>query len=225
MRVMLADDSALFRQGLALLLTGAGIEVCAEARTPDEAVARAAESVPDLVVLDIRMPPTHTDEGVVAARELRRRHPEMGILLLSAHVEPALAERLLAETDGRAGYLLKDRVDDVETLTSALRRIQCGEAVLDAEVVSELFRRRRNVEVLTMLSEREREVLALMAEGRSNAGIAESLQVAVKTVEANVARIFGKLGLGRDSDPAALGDNRRVRAVLAWLRAHPIDRC
>ncbi len=224
MRVMLADDSVLFRQGLALLLAGAGVDVCAQARAPDEAVARAAETDPDLVVLDIRMPPTHTDEGLTAARELRRRHPSIGILLLSAHVEPALAERLLAETGGRAGYLLKDRVDDVDTLTSALARIQRGETVLDPEVVGELFRRRRNVEALEPLSERERDVLALMAEGRSNAGIAESLHVAVKTVEANAARIFTKLDLARDGDAAALGENRRVRAVLTWLRAHPADR-
>lgn len=222
MRVMLADDSALFRQGLALLMESAGVEVCAQARSAEEAVARAAWARPDLVVLDIRMPPTYTDEGLTAARQLRRHDPNIGILLLSAYVEPVLAERLLADTAGRAGYLLKDRVDDIDVLRSAVERILAGETVLDPEVVSELFRQRRNVTALAPLSERERAVLALMAEGRSNAGIADALHVAVKTVEANAARIFSKLELAGE-DPA-LGENRRVRAVLTWLQAHPTER-
>lgn len=219
---MLVDDSALFRQGLALLLESVGIEVAAHARTPDEAIARAALDPPDLAVIDIRMPPTNTDEGLATALTLRARHPGIGLLLLSAYVEPVLAERLLAASGGRAGYLLKDRVDDIDTLRAAITRILLGETVIDPDIVGELFRRRHNQHALAGLTEREQSVLGLMAEGRSNAGIAETLNVAVKTVESVVARIFVKLDLVRESDPAALGENRRVRAVLTWLRANPL---
>lgn len=221
MRVMLVDDSTLFREGLALLLAEAGVEVVDQARTADEALVRIERDQPDVVILDIRMPPTHTDEGLVAARALKQRWPGLGVLVLSAFIEPASAARLLHGSTGGVGYLLKDRVDDVETLRDALLRIGRGEPVIDPEIVRGLMHRRRRSAVLDGLSEREREVLRLMAEGRSNAGIAELVALAPKTVEAHVNRIFGKLGLLRSGEPASARENRRVLAVLAWLRANP----
>lgn len=218
---MLVDDSTLFREGLALLLAEAGVEVVDQARTADEALVRIERDQPDVVILDIRMPPTHTDEGLVAARALKQRWPGLGVLVLSAFIEPASAARLLHGSTGGVGYLLKDRVDDVETLRDALLRIGRGEPVIDPEIVRGLMHRRRRSAVLDGLSEREREVLRLMAEGRSNAGIAELVALAPKTVEAHVNRIFGKLGLLRSGEPASARENRRVLAVLAWLRANP----
>jgi DNA-binding NarL/FixJ family response regulator len=211
---MLVDDSTLFREGLANLLGAVGIEIAGTARTADEGIARIPSCLPDVVIMDIRMPPTFTDEGLVAAHQLKEKYPDLGVLLLSAHVEVASAARLLDGRHSGVGYLLKDRVDQVETLHDALARIRAGELVVDQDVVANLLRRRRNSSVLDDLSARERDVLQLIAEGRSNAAIAGQMHLAIKTIETNVAAIFGKLGLSQARD-----DNRRVLAVLAWLRA------
>jgi len=213
LRVMLVDDSVLFREGLAALLIPAGVAVTGFAATRDEAMIRIAANEPTVVIMDIRMPPTFTDEGLQAARELKASHPDLGVLLLSGHVEVASAARLFEEHSHGLGYLLKDRVDNIQTLVASLQRVARGELVLDPEVVEGLFRRRKNVRVLEQFSERERAVLQYMAEGRSNAGIAAEMNVAVKTVESYVASVFAKLGL-----PPSADDNRRVLAVLAWMR-------
>lgn len=213
LRVMLVDDSVLFRKGLAALLTPAGISVVGCVATPEEARVRIAACQPAAVVMDIRMPPTFTDEGMQAARQFKTDAPDLGILLLSGHVEVASAARLFDEHSHGIGYLLKDRVDSVETLVDGLNRVVRGELVLDADIVERLFRRRRNLRLLEQLSERERTVLQNMAEGRSNAGIAAQMHVALKTVESYVASVFTKLGL-----PPSADDNRRVLAVLTWLR-------
>jgi DNA-binding NarL/FixJ family response regulator len=213
LRVILADDSALFREGLAGLLAATGVEVVGQAATPAEATLRAAAERPDVVVMDIRMPPTFTDEGLQAAAHLKEKDPALGILLLSAHVEVASAARLFDEHSRGLGYLLKDRVDNVETLARDLHRVAAGELVLDPEVIQGLFRRRKNARLLHGLSERELSVLQNMAEGRSNAGIAAEMHLAPKTVESHVAAVFTKLGL-----PPSADDNRRVLAVLAWMR-------
>ena len=210
---MLVDDSVLFREGLAALLIPAGVAVTGFAATRDEAMIRIAANEPTVVIMDIRMPPTFTDEGLQAARELKASHPDLGVLLLSGHVEVASAARLFEEHSHGLGYLLKDRVDNIQTLVASLQRVARGELVLDPEVVEGLFRRRKNVRVLEQFSERERAVLQYMAEGRSNAGIAAEMNVAVKTVESYVASVFAKLGL-----PPSADDNRRVLAVLAWMR-------
>ncbi len=213
LRVILVDDSALFRDGLAGLLAAIGIEVAGCAATCAEAMVRVAADRPDVVVMDIRMPPTCTDEGLQAARRLKEDDPALGVLLLSAHVEVASAARLFDQHSRGLGYLLKDRVDNVETLARDLHRVAAGELVLDPEVIQGLFRRRKNVRLLEDLSERERAVLRNMAEGRSNAGIAAEMHLAAKTVESHVAAVFTKLSL-----PPSADDNRRVLAVLAWLR-------
>ena len=214
MRVVLVDDLALFRKGLAALLEAIGVEVVGQAGTAEEGLTQVALTTPDVVVMDIEMPPTFTDEGLVAARQLKERYPGIGVLVLSGHVRPAPAARLLDGQLNGVGYLLKQRVDDAEPLRDALDRIRRGELVLDSDVVQALLRRRQNAQPLAELSSREREVLALMAEGRSNAGIAQKMNLAVKTVEKSVASIFIRLELQTDTD-----DNRRVLAVLAWLRA------
>jgi DNA-binding NarL/FixJ family response regulator len=217
--VIIADDEALFREGLALLLRAAGMDVVDQARDATEVVVRAEHHRPDIVVMDIRMPPTNTDDGIVAAQELKRRFPGMGVLLLSAHVESASAARLLRDVEGGVGYLLKERVEDISSLCDVMRRIVGGEPVIDGEVVRGLLARQRPAHsLLDQLTDRETAVLALMAEGRTNAGIAHELCLADKTVEANVARIFTRLGLD-GSEAAATRSNRRVLAVLAWLRA------
>lgn len=213
LRVMLVDDSVLFREGLAALLAPAGVEVTGIAATRDEAMIRIAADEPTVVIMDIRMPPTFTDEGLQAARELKVRHPDLGVLLLSGHVEVASAARLFEEHSHGLGYLLKDRVDNIQALVASLHRVVRGELVLDPEVVESLFRRRKNARMLEQFSDRERAVLQYMAEGRSNAGIAAEMNVAVKTVESYVASVFAKLGL-----PPSADDNRRVLAVLAWMR-------
>jgi DNA-binding NarL/FixJ family response regulator len=213
LRVMLVDDSALFREGLAALLAQAGVEVTGFAATGDEAMVRIAADNPTVVIMDIRMPPTFTDEGLKVARELKADRPGLGILLLSGHVEVTSAARLFEEHSHGLGYLLKDRVDNIQTLVASLRRVAGGELVLDPEVVESLFRRRKNARMLEQLSGRERAVLQYMAEGRSNAGIAAEMHVVVKTVESYVASVFTKLGL-----PPSADDNRRVLAVLTWMR-------
>jgi len=214
MRVALADDSALFRRGLAMLLSAAGVEVVAEARTGVELVERVAVDPPDVVVLDIRMPPTFTDEGLATAEQLRTRHPGIGVLVLSTYAETPYAVRLLGSDSRGLGYLLKDRVDNAETLRDALVRLIAGESVIDPEIIARLLARQRTASTLRQLTGRERDVLRLMAEGRSNAGIGQKLCLSPKTVESHVASLFTKLRL-----PAAADDNRRVLAVLTWLRA------
>jgi DNA-binding NarL/FixJ family response regulator len=212
-RVVIADDSGLLREGLARLLQESGVEVCATAADPEGLVEAVLRTGPDVAIIDIRMPPTYTHEGAAAAMELRRQLPELGVLLLSQAVETHYASQLLDRYSERFGYLLKDRVLDVETLTGALRTIAAGGTVLDPEVVRHLMRRDSAADPLAALTDREREVLAVMAEGRSNSAICERLTVSPKTVESHIASIFSKLGLHGADD-----DHRRVLAVLAALR-------
>jgi DNA-binding NarL/FixJ family response regulator len=214
MRVVIAEDSMLVREGLRRLLTEHGCEVAGA--VPDGASLRraVAETEPDAVLLDIRMPPTFTDEGLTAAAELRATRPDTGIVLLSQYLESGYAMRLLEEMPAGVGYLLKDRVADVAVLLDALRRVREGECVLDPTIVTQLIRRPRVVDPLAALTPREREVLALMAEGRSNAAIAERLVLSPKTLEAHISRLLAKLDLPESPD-----DHRRVLAVLRFLRA------
>jgi DNA-binding NarL/FixJ family response regulator len=214
MRVVIADDELLLREGLARLLTDAGIEVVGTASTGEDLLRRVAVSRPDVALVDIRMPPTHTDEGLRAAEEIRASYPEVGVLVLSHHVESAYAMRLLADHPERSGYLLKDRISDIAVLTDALQRLTEGESVVDPTIVSRLLRRPRDPDPLAELTEREREVLGLIAEGRSNQAISDRLGLSPKTVEAHIRAIFMKLDLEEARD-----DHRRVLAVLAWLRA------
>ena len=214
MRVVIAEDAALFREGLVRLLQDRGHQVCAAVADGDALLAAATRHRPDVAVVDVRMPPTHTDEGLRAALELRRHHPETGVLVLSQYIETRYAARLLEGNASGVGYLLKDRVADVAEFADALARVAAGGTALDPEVVSQLLGAVRHAHGLTALTPREREVLSLMAEGRSNAGIAATLVISAGAVEKHVAGIFGKLGL-----PPAEGDNRRVLAVLRFLRS------
>jgi DNA-binding NarL/FixJ family response regulator len=213
MRVVVADDSLLTREGIVRLLADAGVDVVGQAEDPDTLIDEVRDLVPDVAVIDIKMPPTHTDEGLAAAREIGGRHPDIGILVLSHYLEPRYAMRLLEEHPARAGYLLKDRVSDVAVLADALHRVAEGECVIDPTIVARLLARRREGP-LQELTEREREVLALMAEGHSNEGIGERLFLSQRTVETHIRQIFLKLGL-RET-PAY---HRRVVAVLTYLRA------
>ena len=213
MRVVIADDSVLVREGIAALLTRAGIEVAGQASNADELMLKVRSYAPDVAVVDIRMPPTHTDEGLRAAHALRERHPGIGILFLSQYVEPAYALELLGGNAEGVGYLLKDRVSDIEEFTAAVRRVAERGSALDPTVVQMLVGRRRRDDPLDDLSPREREVLELMAEGRSNQAIGERLFITQRAVEKHVTSIFGKLRL-----PADAGDHRRVLAVLTYLR-------
>ena len=213
MRVVIADDELLLREGLARLLTDAGVEVVGTASTGEDLLRRVAVSRPDVALVDIRMPPTHTDEGLRAAEEIRASYPEVGVLVLSHHVESAYAMRLLEEHPERSGYLLKDRISDIAVLTDALQRLTEGESVVDPTIVTRLIRRPRDPNPLADLTEREREVLTLIAEGRSNQAVSDRLGLSPKTVEAHIRAIFMKLGLEEARD-----DHRRVLAVLAWLR-------
>ena len=212
MRVVIAEDAALFREGLVRLLEDRGHQVCAAVADGDALLAAAARHRPDVAVVDIRMPPTRTDEGLRAALELRRRHPGTGVLVLSQYIETRYAARLLQGNASGVGYLLKDRVADVAEFADALARVAAGGTALDPEVVSQLLGAGRHAPGLAALTPREREVLSLMAEGRSNAGIAATLVISAGVVEKHVASIFGKLGL-----PPAEGDNRSVLAVLRFL--------
>jgi DNA-binding NarL/FixJ family response regulator len=215
MRVALADDSALFRRGLAALLTLLGLEVTAEEATGADLLRQVDLNPPDAVVLDIRMAPTFGEEGLATAEQLRRRHPSLGILVLSTYSETSYATRLLGAVGSRSvGYLVKDRVADPEALRSALTGIAAGECVIDPEIIARLLTQQRIRSQLDSFTERERDVLHLMAEGRSNSRIGRELYVSLKTVETHVASVFTKLGLNPASD-----DNRRVLAVLTWLRA------
>ena len=210
---MLADDSALFRAGLARLLAATGVEVCAEVADGTALLTQVATDPPDAVVVDIRMPPNYTDEGLVTAEQIRGSHPTVAVLVLSTHVESALAMRLLTAGSRRVGYLLKDRVADVSALHDALNRLVAGEAVIDPEIVDGLLEIRTHRSGLVALSGRERDVLRAMAEGRSNAGVAAALHLSERTVENYAARIFTKLDLDLDQST-----NRRVQAVLLWLQ-------
>ena len=214
MQVMIADDAVLFREGLARVLQAAGIQVLAQVGDGEQLLARVRAEPPAAVVVDIRMPPTHTREGLDAAQRIRAEHPEVGVLVLSQYVEPHHAIQLLQDGASGVGYLLKDRVADVNEVVDAVRRIAAGGSVIDPEVVSQLVSRRRTHDPIQELSERERQVLALMAEGRSNQAICERLFLSPKTVEAHVHSIFTRLDLH-----AAPDDHRRVLAVLAFLRA------
>jgi DNA-binding NarL/FixJ family response regulator len=212
-RVVVADDVMLTREGIVRLLTDAGIDVVAEADDAERLLREVRLKRPDTAIVDIRMPPTHTDEGLVATHRIRTEHPDVGVLVLSQYVEPSYALRLLEEHPERVGYLLKQRVFDVAVLVDALRRIAEGETVVDPTIVTRLLGRRRREDPLAELTEREREVLAVVAEGLSNRAIAARLFVTERTVEAHVKQIFLKLGL--DLNPES---HRRVLAVLAYLR-------
>jgi DNA-binding NarL/FixJ family response regulator len=212
-RVGLADDSVLFREGLGRIVTELGFEVAFGVGAVDELVAAVAAGVPDLVIVDVRMPPTHTNEGLVAARQLRTAHPGLPMLVLSQYVESSQAAGLLADGGRGIGYLLKDRVADLDTLRDAIQRVGAGGTVIDPEVISRLLDRKQERDPLTDLTPREREVLALMAEGHSNAAIGDRLFIGRKTVETHIGTIFSKLGLLPDDEV-----DRRVRAVLTHLR-------
>ncbi|MEW6581864.1 MAG: response regulator transcription factor [Actinomycetota bacterium] len=214
MRVVIAEDSVLLREGIVRLLEDSGMRVVGQAGDAEELIRRVATHTPDVAIVDVRMPPTHTDEGLRAAREIRERFPTVGVLVLSQYVEEAYAVELLADTAAGRGYLLKDRVTDIAGFCDAVRRVGQGGSALDPEVVAGLIGRRRRDDPIATLTPREREVLELMAEGRSNQGIAERLVVTERAVEKHVTNIFAKLGI-----TAATADHRRVLAVLAFLRA------
>ena len=213
MRVVVAEDTMLTREGIVRLLVEAGVEVVAQAEDAGTLIRHVRHERPDAAIIDIRMPPTHTDEGLVAAQQIRAEHPDVGVLVLSHYVEPRYAIRLLEEHPERVGYLLKERVFDVAILVDALRRIGDRETVVDPTIVAGLLGRRRREDPLAELTEREREVLALLAEGLSNRAIADRLFVTERTVEAHVKQIFIKLHLDVNAS-----SHRRVLAVLAYLR-------
>jgi len=213
MRVVLAEDSVLLREGVAQVLTNAGFQVVGQAGTADELLLKIRSFKPDIAIVDIRMPPTHTDEGFRAAQEIRERYPDVGVLVLSQHIEATYAMELLGRSAEGVGYLLKDRVLDVADFVAAVRRVGQGGSALDPAVVSQLVGGRGD-DPLSELTPREREVLELMAEGRSNKGIAERLVVTERAVEKHVGSILMKLRL-----PTAPDDHRRVLAVLAFLRS------
>ena len=214
MRVVIAEDSVLLREGIAHLLDEAGYEVVGQAGNADELILKVRSYHPDVAVIDIRMPPTQTDEGLRAAKQIRQELPQTGVLVLSAYLESEYALELLSESAEGVGYLLKDRVSDVEQFLSAVRRVGEGGSALDPEIVSRLVGRRRQHDPIADLTPREREVLSLMAEGLSNAAIAARLVVTERAVEKHVTSIFAKLRL-----PASPEQHRRVLAVLAFLRA------
>ncbi|MBX5469055.1 MAG: response regulator transcription factor [Thermoleophilaceae bacterium] len=214
MRVVVAEDSVLLREGIVRLLEEAGFEVVGQAGDADDLVRKVSAHRPDVAIVDVRMPPTNTDDGLRAAHRIRSELPGTGVLVLSQYVEEGYALELLAENPEGVGYLLKDRIADIERFTESVRRVAEGGSALDPEVVAQLLGRRRREDPLDALTPREREVLALMAEGRSNQAIAEQLVVTERAVEKHVTSIFGKLGLS----PAA-EDHRRVLAVLTYLEA------
>jgi len=214
MRVVIADDAMLIREGTARLLEEAGVQVAGTAADAQELLRIVATEHPDVAIVDIKMPPTFTDEGLAAAERIRISHPDVGVLVLSQYLEARYATRLLQDHPEALGYLLKERVSDIGALKDAIQRIAEGECVLDPTIVARLLRRPRRPGPLDELTEREREVLALIAEGRSNQGIAQALVLSPKTVEAHVGRIMSKLGLDDTPDY-----HRRVLAVLAFLRS------
>ena len=213
-RVVIAEDSVLLREGIGRLLEESGFEVAGHAGDGEDLLRKVGAHKPDVAVVDIRMPPTHTDEGLRAAHRIRAEHPDTAVLVLSQYVEETYALDLLSESTERTGYLLKDRIADIETFTDAVRRVASGGSALDPEVVGMLLGRRRREDPLAALTPREREVLGLMAEGQSNFAMADALVVSERAVEKHVTAIFSKLGL-----PPAVEDHRRVLAVLAFLRS------
>ena len=214
MRVVVAEDVMLTREGIVRVLADAGVEVVGETGDVDGLMRAVATAKPDCALVDIRMPPTHTDEGIVAAQRIRELHPGVAVLVLSQYVEPTYAMRLLEEHPERCGYLLKERVSDPVILVDALTRLAEGETVIDPTIVSRLFSRRREADPLDELSEREREVLGLVAEGLSNSAIAERLFITERTVEAHVKQVFAKLRIDQAPDT-----NRRVLAAITFLRS------
>lgn len=214
MRAVIAEDSVLLREGLTRLMSEAGIEVVGQAGDAEDLLRKTRAHKPDVVITDIRMPPTQSDEGLRAAQVIRDELPDIGVLVLSQYVEEAYAMELLGSNAEGVGYLLKDRVADVDRFVEAVRRVADGGSALDPEVVSHMLGRRRRDDPLAELTPREREVLELMAEGRTNSAIAEHLVVTDRAIEKHVTSIFGKLGLGATPD-----DHRRVLAVLAYLNA------
>jgi DNA-binding NarL/FixJ family response regulator len=212
LRVVVADDAVLVREGVGRILEAAGFDVVGQARDAGELLALVATERPDVAVVDIRMPPTQTDEGLQAAQEIRRRHPTVGILVLSQYVDSSQTLALLAQDPRGLGYLLKERVADVADLVDAIRRVGKGGSVVDPEVVRRLLSRHRTQNALEQLTNREAEVLRLMAEGRTNEAIAKRLGVSAKTIETHIHNVFGKLGL-----EATPEDHRRVLAVLSYL--------
>jgi DNA-binding NarL/FixJ family response regulator len=210
---VLADDAVLVREGVARLLAEAGFEVVGQSATAEDLLREVDAQAPDVAIVDIRMPPTGTDEGLRAALEIRSGHPEVGVLVLSQYADAAVALRLLSDSTEGVGYMLKERVGDLEELSEAVRRVGHGGSVLDAAIVAEIVGGGHRRDALEALTPREREVLALMAEGRSNQGIAERLEITERAVQRHVAGVFDKLGL-----PASSDDHRRVLAVLAFLR-------
>ena len=213
MRVVIADDAMLLREGTARLLEGAGLDVVGRVDDAQKLLRIVASEHPDVAIVDIRMPPTFTDEGLIAAETIRASYPDVGVLVLSQYLESSYAMRLLEENPERSGYLLKERVSDVAVLVDALKRIVEGECVLDPTIVAMLVRRPRDPDPLSELTEREKEVLALIAEGRSNRAISELLVLSPKTIETHIGQILLTLGLDDSADY-----HRRVLAVLAYLR-------
>jgi len=213
-RVVIADDTVLLREGVARLLTEAGFDVVGQSSDADDLLLKVRSYSPDVAITDIRMPPTQTDEGLRAALEIRATYPDVGVLVLSQHADVGLAMKLLADNAEGVGYMLKDRVGDPDELAEAVRRVGHGGTVIDPTIVSQLLGRRRGDDPLEHLTPREREVLELMAQGRSNQGIAERLFVTERAVQKHITSIFQKLGLQAGSE-----DHRRVLAVLAFLRA------
>jgi DNA-binding NarL/FixJ family response regulator len=213
MRVVIADDAPLIREGVAHLLMENGVEVVDQVGEAESLLASVQALRPDVALVDIRMPPTHTDEGLRAARDIRSRFPETAVVVLSQHLEPDYALQLVQEKPEKLGYLMKERVGRAQQLLAAMQRVAAGECVVDRAVVDELLARRRRVDPIDELTPREREVLALMAEGRSNQGISRTLWLSPKTVETHIRGAFAKLGIKEAPE-----DNRRVLAVLAYLR-------
>ena len=213
MRIVIADDAVLVREGVAHLLIENGLEVVDQVGDADALLVAVRDTRPDVALVDIRMPPTYTDEGLQAAREIRMRYPQTAVLVLSQHLELEYALRLVQERPESVGYLMKERVGRVQQLIDALERVAAGECVVDRAVVDELLASRREVDPIAQLTPREKEILALMAEGRSNQGICHALWLSPKTVETHIRAAFSKLGIKGASE-----DNRRVLAVLAYLR-------
>jgi DNA-binding NarL/FixJ family response regulator len=213
-RAVIAEDSVLLREGVARILDDAGVEVVGQCATAEELLRKVRGADPDVAIIDIRLPPTHNDEGMRAALEIREAHPSVGVLVLSQYVELGLALKLLAESADGAGYLLKDRITDVDEFVASVRRVASGGSALDPSIVSTLLARQRHDDPIGRLTPREREVLELMATGSSNQGIAERLVITQRAVEKYVSSIFGKLGL-----PSSPSESRRVLAVLLFLRS------
>jgi DNA-binding NarL/FixJ family response regulator len=213
LRVVIAEDSVLLREGLTRILTSAGMDIVAAYDNADDLMMRVRSQAPDIVIMDIRLPPTHSDEGMRAALQIRQHHPEVAVLVLSQYVELGLAMQLLSESAESVGYLLKDRISDVSDFVGAVRRVAAGGSAIDPKIVSTLLKRRRSDDPLARLTPREREVLELMASGTSNQGIADKLVITLRAAEKYVSSVFDKLGI-----PSTRTESRRVLAVLLYLR-------